>query len=59
MDQKRHADRLRGNNYGKGDGRRTENTNKFRLGFRLIELKDAGKEDTAEYRATLKAWRNA
>ena len=58
-DQKRHADRLRGNNYGKGDARRNENSEKFRLGMRLIELSDAGKKDTKEYEATLKLWRNA
>ncbi len=45
--------------YGKGDKRRTENAEKFRLGMRLIELSDAGKKDTDEYNETLKAWRNA
>ena len=58
-EQKRHADRLRGNNYGKGDKRRTENTEKFRLGMRLIQLVDEGKKDTDEYNETLKAWRSA
>jgi hypothetical protein len=45
--------------YGKGDNRRTENSEKFRLGMRLIQLADADKKDTDEYNETLKAWRNA
>ena len=57
--QKAAADRLRGSAYGKGDARRNENNEKFRLGMRLIELSDAGKRKTKEYDETLKAWRNA
>lgn len=44
---------------GKGDAWRTTDMNKFRLGMRLIQLAEAGKKDTKEYKATLKAWRSA
>lgn len=44
---------------GKGDAWRTTDMNKFRLGMRLIELAEAGKKNTKEYKATLKAWRSA
>lgn len=58
-DQQRHADRLRGSNYGKGDKRRPENLSRYRLGMRLIQLVDEGKRDTQEYSDTLQLWRTA
>lgn len=44
---------------GKGDQSRITNTNKYRLGMRLIQLSEEGSKDTDEYRKTLSAWRKA
>lgn len=57
--QKRHADRLRGNNYGKGDKRRPTNETAYALGMKLIRVKEQHGADSSEYKKTLKAWRDA
>ncbi len=53
--QRAAAERLRGNTGGKGDRARNNNSEAFRLGMKLLELK----KGTKEYEATLNAWRTA
>lgn len=59
MQQKRHADRLRGNNYGKGDKRRPTNETAYAIGMKLIRVKEEHGADSPEYKKTMKAWRDA
>lgn len=57
--QKRHADRLRGNNYGKGDKPRPLNKTAYSLGLDMVRLADKGKKNTQEYLTAEKEWRKA
>ncbi len=57
--RQRQARRRASGDAGKGDQSRISNTNKFRLGMRLIQLAEEGSKDSDEYRKTLNAWRNA
>jgi len=57
--KQKQARRRMSGDAGKGDASRITNLTKFRLGFDLQKLADAGLKDSDEYRATLNAWRNA
>lgn len=43
----------------KGDMNRVKNRDKYRLGFRLMEIKEKFGEDSDEYREAVKEWREA
>jgi hypothetical protein len=60
MVQKRAADRMRGEAYGKGDKPRTNlQGDSFQLGMKLIKDAEKYGKDSDEYRNTLEAWKKA